>query len=60
MDKEKKIYQNISPEVKLIEAMKLYFTAKDLKRAALKTFYPNLSSEEIELKVREIFNNVRN
>ncbi len=56
MDNSKKIYHNISAEAKLLESIKLYFAAKELKRAALKNMYPDLSISEIELKLREIFN----
>jgi|GEM_PF-5015520 hypothetical protein len=60
MNNDKKIYQNISAEAKLKESMKLYFAAKELKRAALITLYPLLSMGEIELKLREIFSRARN
>jgi hypothetical protein len=35
--------------------MDLYWSARELKKAALKKESPDLSDEEIEIKVKEIF-----
>jgi len=50
---EKKII--LTPEQKLIQSLKLYHAAKELKTAALRKFYPELTETEIKLKVRNIF-----
>ena len=52
-------YKFLSAEQKLIETLKLYYLAKELKRGSLKTFHPELTHEEIENKVKEIFINAR-
>ncbi|MDQ7816777.1 MAG: hypothetical protein RDU14_07085 [Melioribacteraceae bacterium] len=57
---EKKINNNISPEEKLKQALNLYWTAYELKKAALRSFYPSLTEEEIDEKVKQIFSNVKN
>lgn len=45
----------LKAEKKLIEALRLYFLARELKAVSLKQFYPAMSQEEIEAKVREFF-----
>jgi len=50
---EKKII--LTPEQKLIQSLKLYHSAKELKTAALRKFYPELTETEIKQKVRNIF-----
>jgi hypothetical protein len=45
----------MSPEKKIEMAMRLYWDARALKRAALKQDFPDLSDEEIDKKVRDIF-----
>ena len=47
----------LSPEEKLKYAELLYTSARELKKAALRTFYPKMTEAEIEKKVREIFLN---
>lgn len=42
-------------EEKLLLSLKLYHSAKELKAAALRMFYPKMSEEKIKEKVREIF-----
>ena len=50
---EKKII--LTPEQKLIQSLRLYHAAKELKTAALRKFHPELSQQEIQKKVKEIF-----
>ncbi len=59
--KEIKIDEELSKraEQNLTQAMNLNYTAREIKKAALKHFYPHLSDEEIEKKVKEIFLNAR-
>jgi hypothetical protein len=52
---QKKIYQSMPPEKKLRIALRLYYSARRLKAAALHQHYPGWTEQEIEKKVREIF-----
>jgi hypothetical protein len=45
----------MSPEKKLELSLRLYYSARELKKAALKKDHPELTEEEIENKVKEIF-----
>ena len=57
--KESKIvknrFQNFSPQKKLDLSMQLYFSARDLKRAATRHFHPNWSEDKIDEEVRKVF-----
>ena len=57
MDNETKNirFKNITPENKLKLSLKLYFTARELKRAGLKMLHPEWSNDKTEMKVKEIF-----
>ncbi len=46
---------NLAAEQRLIESLRLYFLARELKTAALKKLEPNKSQKEIEKKVKEFF-----
>lgn len=48
-------YAHISPEEKLNQSLKLYFAARELKRASLKTFNPGLTDEEVEKQLKALF-----
>ena len=48
-------FKSFSPEKKLDLAMQLYFSARELKRAALKEFYPEWDKKKIDAKLKEIF-----
>jgi len=52
---QKKIYQSMTPEEKLKIALRLYYSARQLKAAALHHEHPNWTKKEIQKKVREIF-----
>ena len=45
----------LSPEQKLTQSLRLYYNARELKIASLRKFHPELSEEEIQKKVKEIF-----
>jgi len=45
----------LTPEQKLTQSLRLYFNAKELKIAALRKYHPELSEQEIQKKVKEIF-----
>ena len=50
---------NLTAEVKLLESLKLIYLAKELKKAGLKKFKPELTDDEINDKVKEIFLSAR-
>ena len=52
---QKKACQTMSPEQKLRVALDLYYAARQIKAAALKSQHPEWSTEKINQKVREIF-----
>ena len=43
-------YKLLTPEQKLIESLKLYYLARELKRSALKSFHPEIKIEDVEKK----------
>ena len=52
---QSRIISQLTPEKKLELSLNLYFNARELKTAAIKKFYPNLSEKEVNQKVKEIF-----
>lgn len=50
-----KIYQQMTPEQKLNQALLLYHSARELKAAALRTKRPDWTEEQVQAEVREIF-----
>jgi len=52
---QKRIFQSMSAEQKLIAALKLYYSAKELKAAGLRVQNPDWSEDMIRDKIREIF-----
>ena len=55
----KNYLKDLTPEKKLQLSLRLYHSAKELKKAALKKLYPQLTEKEIEEKVKDIFLNAR-
>jgi hypothetical protein len=56
MDPEvKKVLQAMSPAQKLRAAERLYYSARQLKSAALRAEHPDWTDEAIRRAVREIF-----
>lgn len=49
------VIMKMSPEEKVKMSMRLYWSARGLKRAALVQEFPGLSDEEIDKKLRDIF-----
>ena len=49
------ILQRMTPEEKLNIALRLYESARLLKRAGLRALHPDWDEEQIAKKVREIF-----
>jgi len=52
---QKKIYQSMTPEQKLKIALRLYYSARQFKAAALHHDHPKWTEKQIRKKVREIF-----
>ena len=52
---QKRIYQSMTPEQKLEVALRLYYSARELKAAGLRAQHPDWTEEQIRDKVREIF-----
>jgi hypothetical protein len=52
-------FKNFSPEKKLDLSMQLYYSARELKRAALKPIHPDWDSRKIEAEVVRIFLHAR-
>ncbi len=52
-------FKNFSAEKKLDLSMQLYYSAKELKRAALKQFHPEWNDTKIDEEVRRIFLHAR-
>ena len=55
LTEQEKIISKMSPEKKLDLSLRLYYSAKELRRAALEKDYPDLSRQEIEKILKEIF-----
>ncbi len=52
---QKRIFQAMSADQKLSAALKLYYSAKELKAAGLRVQNPDWTEDMIREKVREIF-----
>ncbi len=50
-----RIFTKMTPEDKLRLAERLYFAARELKRAGLRLQHPHWSENAIEARLREIF-----
>ncbi|MBN1105733.1 MAG: hypothetical protein JXL84_20155 [Deltaproteobacteria bacterium] len=58
MDPEqKRIFQQMTPEQKLMAALRLYHSAWELKAAFLRQQHPHLREEEIQAQTRLVFSN---
>jgi hypothetical protein len=57
--KQKRIFQSMKPEQKLQIALRLYYSAKDLKAAGLRAQNPDWPEEKILNKLRSIFLHAR-
>jgi hypothetical protein len=56
---QKRIYQSMTPEQKLKVALQLYYSARDLKAAGLRAQNPNWTEEQVQAKVKAIFQNAK-
>jgi hypothetical protein len=52
---QKRIFQSMTPEQKLEVALRLYYSARELKAAGLRAQHTDWTEEQIRDKVREIF-----
>jgi hypothetical protein len=52
-DVQRDIFRAMTPDQRLRAAARLYWSARQLKEASLRAFYPQLSQAEIKTKVRE-------
>lgn len=55
MTKETTNIKILTPDEKLNISLDLYWSARDFKKASLRKEFPDLSEEEIETKIKEIF-----
>ncbi len=54
-DIQQTIFGRMTPEQRLRVAERLYWSARELKAASLRSWNPELSEEEIQRRVKEIF-----
>ncbi|MGD0949670.1 MAG: hypothetical protein ABSA52_19860 [Candidatus Binatia bacterium] len=54
-EEQRRIFRRMTPQQRLRAAFRLYWSARQLKEASLRTFRPELSEAEIRAKVREFF-----
>jgi len=52
---QREIFRKMPPARKLELAMELYWWARDLKAAGLRSQHPDWSEEQVQAAVREIF-----
>jgi hypothetical protein len=52
---QRRIFRSLTPEKKLKIALRLYYSARDMKAAGLRMQNPDWTEEKIQTKVREIF-----
>lgn len=54
-EKQQEIFRAMTPQQRLRAAFRLYWSARQLKEASLRTFHPELSEAEIKAAVRDLF-----
>ena len=52
---QKEIFRSMTPTQKLDMALRLYYSARELKAAGLRAQHPDWTEKQVEAKVREIF-----
>jgi hypothetical protein len=52
---QKRIFKSMSPEQKLEIALRLIYSARELKAAGLRAQHPDWTEEEVSNRLREIF-----
>jgi hypothetical protein len=58
-DVQRRILASMTPEQKVRVAFRLYWSARRLKEASIRTFHPELTDDEIRRRVNESFLNAR-
>jgi hypothetical protein len=53
--KQKLIFSSMTPEEKLRVALRLYYSARELKSSALRAQHPDWTDAIIQQRVRELF-----
>jgi len=59
MDEQAKIISKMTPQAKLKAATDLYWSARQLKTAWLRQLHPDLSKQQIDKTVKDIFLHAR-
>lgn len=54
-DKIKNRFKNFSPEKKLDLSLELYYSAREFKRASIKSFNPDWNDDRVENELRKVF-----
>ena len=54
-EKQREIFRAMTPQQRLRAAFRLYWSARQLKEASIRTFHPEFSEEEIKATVRDFF-----
>jgi len=54
-DQQRAIFRAMTPQQRLHAAVRLYWSARQLKEASLRTFHPELSDAEIKARARDCF-----
>lgn len=52
---QQRVFQRMSPEQRWQVAVRLYWSARELKAAALRSWHPELGEGEIQRMVKEAF-----
>ncbi len=55
LPEQKQIYKSMTPEQKYAVAMNLYWSARRMKEAWLRSIHPDWTEEQVSRTVREIF-----
>jgi len=53
--KQKSVFQLMKPDQKIQVALRIYHSARELKAAGLRIKYPDMTEDQIQNKVREVF-----
>lgn len=53
--KQKSVFQLMKPDQKIQVALRIYHSARELKAAGLRIKHPDMTEDQIQNKVREIF-----
>lgn len=54
-EEQRRIFKQMTPEQRWRAAQRLYWSARKLKAASLRSWQPGLSEREIERRVKEAF-----